>query len=156
VLTLASGCHEAVAAAMPAGTATLDALDFLERHADTLRFRAFEGRVALHLPCTQRNVVGSAPALRRLLARVPGLDLVALDGGYGCCGAAGTGMLLDREHAASFRAPLLRQLDAGGARLLLSANIGCRLHLQSGTAVPVLHPVEFLARQLDGALRAAQ
>ncbi|GGZ70687.1 glycolate oxidase iron-sulfur subunit [Lysobacter xinjiangensis] len=156
VLTLASGCHEAVAAAMPDGTATVDALDVLDRHADALAFRSFAGRVALHLPCTQRNVVGSVPALRRLLARVPGLDLIILDAGYGCCGASGSAMLLDRERAASFRDPLLYQLDASGATLLLSANIGCRLHLQSGTAVPVLHPVEFLARQLDGSFPPAQ
>ncbi|HZX79376.1 MAG TPA: (Fe-S)-binding protein [Lysobacter sp.] len=156
VLTLASGCHEAVAAALTESTAAHDALDYLDRHAGALAFRPFDGRVALHLPCTQRNVVGSVPALRRLLARVPGLDLVVLDAGHDCCGAAGSAMLTDRERATSFREPLLHQLEQSGAALLLSANVGCRLHLQTGIAVPALHPVEFLARQLDGSVRPTQ
>ena len=146
VLTLASGCHEAVAGALPGRT--MDALDFLDRHADRLAFAARPERIALHLPCTQRNVVGSAPALRRLLARVPGLEVVELDAGHGCCGAAGSNMLLDPERAAAFREPLLDQLGSSGATRVLSANIGCRLHLANGTPMPVQHPLELLADAL--------
>ncbi|WP_081974943.1 (Fe-S)-binding protein [Novilysobacter arseniciresistens] len=143
VLTLASGCHEAVAAAV--GASALDAFGFLDRHRDRLRFAERRERVALHLPCTQRNVVKSVPALRRLLASVPGLEVVELDAGFGCCGAAGTAMLVDPEGAAEYRQPLLEQFAASGATLLLSANIGCRLHLANGTAAPVQHPLELLA-----------
>lgn len=145
VLTLASGCHEALAQALHGGPGTLDAIAFLDRHAETLRLRPQRERVALHLPCTQRNVVGSAPALRRLLARVPGLEVIELDAGYGCCGAAGTQMLTEPERAADYRAPLLRQFADSGATRLLSANIGCRLHLGAALAAPVAHPLEFLA-----------
>jgi glycolate oxidase iron-sulfur subunit len=149
VVTLASGCHEAVASALAPGIPVVDALDLLAEYADRLRFRRCDERIALHLPCTQRNVVRSVPTLRRLLAAVPGLDIVALDAGYGCCGAAGTAMLTDATRAASFRAPLIRQLDASGATRVLSANIGCRLHLANATAVPVQHPIEFLGEVLD-------
>lgn len=147
ILTLASGCHESVARALP--DRTLDALDFLDRHADRLRFNVRPERVALHLPCTQRNVVGSVPALRRLLARVPGLEVNELDAGHGCCGAAGSNMLLDPVRAAAFRQPLLDQLRPSGVTRLLSANIGCRLHLANGTAIPVQHPLELLADALQ-------
>ena len=150
VLTLASGCHESLAAALDGGARVQDAVAFLERHADALRLRPRHERVALHLPCTQRNVVGSVPALRRLLARVPGLTLIELDAGYGCCGAAGTQMLTEPERAADYREPLLRQFAASGATQLLSANIGCRLHLGAALAVPVVHPLAFLAQCLDG------
>lgn len=145
VLTLASGCHEALAQSLHGGPRTLDAIAFLDRHADALRLRPQRERVALHLPCTQRNVVGSAPALRRLLARVPGLEVIELNAGYGCCGAAGTQMLTEPERAADYRAPLLRQFADSGATRLLSANIGCRLHLSAALAAPVAHPLEFLA-----------
>ncbi|QDH71060.1 (Fe-S)-binding protein [Marilutibacter alkalisoli] len=147
VLTLASGCHEQVAAAMPDGSETVDALVFLHRHGERLRFRRLDARIALHVPCTQRNVVGSTPALRDLLARVPGLDVVEL--AADCCGAAGTQMVTDPDRAAGFRQPLLDRLHASGATLLLSANIGCRLHLAGGTALPVQHPIELLAAQVD-------
>ena len=149
VLTLASGCHEAVAEALRGAATTCDALDFLAQHADRLRFRPNGERIALHLPCTQRNVVGSDVATRALLARVPGLDIVDLDAGFGCCGAAGTQMLVDPERAAAYRSPLLEQLEATGATRLLSANIGCRLHFANGTRLPVQHPLEFLAECLE-------
>ena len=145
VLTLASGCHEAVAEAMPDGTQVVDAIAFLAARADRLPLRECRERVALHLPCTQRNVVRTAAATRSLLARVPGLDIVELDAGFGCCGAAGTQMATDPARAAQFRAPLLEQLAASGATRLLSANIGCRLHFANAAAVPVQHPLEFLA-----------
>lgn len=142
VLTLASGCHEAVAEAL--GATTIDALGFLAEHAPRLAFAPRHERVALHLPCTQRNVVGSDAALHALLARVPGLEVVVIDAGFGCCGAAGATMLTDPTRAARFRRPLLDALAASGATRLLSANIGCRLHLAGGTALPVQHPLEFL------------
>lgn len=146
VLTLASGCHEAVAQAV--GERVVDASAFLAEHADSLRFAPRRERVALHLPCTQRNVVRSDVALRALLARVPELEVVVVDAGFGCCGGAGTQMLTDPARAARFRQPLLDQFAASGATRLLSANIGCRLHLANGTALPVQHPIEFLSECL--------
>jgi glycolate oxidase iron-sulfur subunit len=153
VLTLASGCHEAVANALDGIAAAKDALDFIAARADRLRFRETRERVALHLPCTQRNVVRSDAATRALLARVPALEVIVLDagmpaGGGGCCGAAGTQMLTEPGRAAHHRQPLLDQLAASGATRLLSANIGCRLHFANGTRVPVQHPLEFLAQSL--------
>jgi glycolate oxidase iron-sulfur subunit len=150
VLTLASGCHESVAQALDGpGRRTVDAIAYLAERAPSLRFRPCEERIALHLPCTQRNVVRSAPALRRLLAQVPGLTVIELDAGYGCCGAAGSQMLDDPDRAARFRAPLLQQLIQSKATRLLSANIGCRLHFAPATTLPVQHPIEFLAGLLE-------
>jgi glycolate oxidase iron-sulfur subunit len=146
VLTLASGCHEAVAAAAGADGHAEDALAFLARHVDRLEWAACPDRVAVHLPCTQRNVVRSTPALRRLLGAVPGLQALELTAGSGCCGAAGTAMLEDPARAAGYRQPLLDQLTGSGATRLLSANLGCRLHLAGGTTIPVEHPLEFLLR----------
>lgn len=148
VLGLSSGCHEALADALSGQAVVRDAIDVFAERADRLRFAPRAVRVALHLPCTQRNVVHSDGALRTLLARVPGLEIVDLDAGLGCCGAAGTAMLADPARAARFRQPLLDQLAGSGATVVLSANIGCRLHLANGTAVPVRHPLEFLAECL--------
>lgn len=148
VLSLASGCHDALAESLRGGAEVQDAIVAIAGRDDRLRFTPRAERVALHLPCTQRNSVGSDGALRALLARVPGLELVLIDAGFGCCGAAGTQVLTDAERAARFRQPLLDQLAASGASRLLSANIGCRLHLANGTALPVQHPLEFLSECL--------
>ena len=148
VLTLASGCHGSVAHALAGEAETIDAIAWLASRASGLEFQPTPMKVALHLPCTQRNVVRSVAALRSLLARVPGLEVVELDAGTGCCGAAGLNMLLDRDRAAEHRAPLVHQFEDSGATLLLSANIGCRLHLAGATTAPVQHPLEFLASRV--------
>jgi glycolate oxidase iron-sulfur subunit len=147
VLCLASGCQDSLARSLAGGPAVEDALVALDRVADRLAFRPAQGRIALHLPCTQRSVVRSDAALRRLLARVPGLDLVELPD-TGCCGAAGLHQLAEPARAAALRQPLLEALAASGATELISANIGCRLHLAGGTTIPVRHPIDFLAEHL--------
>ncbi|GAB3754098.1 (Fe-S)-binding protein [Lysobacter olei] len=146
VLTLASGCHEAVSATVSRTGQAEDALAFLARHLDRLSWMPCPTRVAVHLPCTQRNVVRSVPALRRLLDAVPELQVVELTAGTGCCGAAGTAMFEDPLRAAGHRQPLLDQLAGSGASCLLSANLGCRLHLAAGTPLTVEHPLEWLLR----------
>jgi glycolate oxidase iron-sulfur subunit len=85
--------------------------------------------------------------MRRLLARIPGLQLIELPD-TGCCGAAGTYMFDQPARATALRLPLLDALNASGASILLSANIGCRLHLANGTPIVVQHPLEFLASHL--------
>ena len=148
VLSLASGCRDALATSIGDGRDVRDALAWLDAVAPPLVFTRQDLRVGLHLPCTQRRDPSAVAALRRLLARVPGLVVVELDGGFGCCGAAGTQMLTDPGQASALRAPLLEQVARSGVDCVLSANIGCRLHLANGLDLPVLHPLELLAATL--------
>ena len=148
VLTLASGCHSSVDEALSGTAAAVDAIAFLHQRRTHLRFREHRERIAVHLPCTQRNVVKSIAALRGLLASVPGLEIIELTAGYGCCGAAGTQVLLEPTRADAYRQPLIEQFERSGATRLLSANIGCRLHFANATTAPVQHPLEFLASYL--------
>lgn len=160
VLTLATGCHAAVAGALAgagadaaareaAAVATAeDALAWLAARADALPpLRASTLTVALHRPCSQAASPAGAPALAALLARIPGLRVVALPDA-GCCGAGGTRALHDAGGAARHAAPLLAATRAAGADRLLSTNIGCRLHLTPLAGVPVQHPLDFLAEHL--------
>ena len=146
VLSLASGCQRLLTQSLAGQAPVFDAIEFLEREGARLRFRPAAGKVALHLPCTQR-VAKTDAALRRLLARIPGLDLIELPD-TGCCGAAGLHMLNEPERAGKIRAPLIDALHASGAAQLLSANVGCRLHLANGSKIPVRHPIDFLAEHL--------
>jgi glycolate oxidase iron-sulfur subunit len=146
VVCLASGCQSVLAKSLDGIAHVEDVFSFLDRHGERLAFRKSAGRVALHVPCSQRVLENDAP-LRRLLARIPGLDLVELPD-TGCCGAAGLHMLAEPARAAALRAPLLEALAASGATRLLSANIGCRLHLGNASSIPVRHPIDFLAEHL--------
>lgn len=146
-LTLASGCHADVAKGLGSNWHVQDLLVFLAERAGSIAWRPAVGRVVLHLPCTQRTVPGSVAATRRLLMALPGIDLIELPD-TGCCGAAGSHMLDFPVRAAAFRKPIVEAVQRSGADTLLSANIGCRLHLDASTTITVMHPIEYLAQHL--------
>ena len=74
---------------------------------------------------------------------------VALNESHLCCGSAGTYSVLQPEIAHQLRDRKLGHLGAAASRTaILSANIGCITHLQSGTATPVRHWVELLDEAL--------
>jgi glycolate oxidase iron-sulfur subunit len=61
-----------------------------------------------------------------------------------CCGSAGTYSVLQPVLAKALRDRKLKYLAASNPSGILSANIGCIQHLQSGTNLPVRHWVEVL------------
>jgi glycolate oxidase iron-sulfur subunit len=67
-----------------------------------------------------------------------------------CCGSAGTYSVLQPGLAGRLRDRKLRNLAALRPDCIVSANIGCILHLQSGTTTPVRHWVEVLDEALCG------
>ncbi|MBA4286347.1 MAG: hypothetical protein C0434_12520 [Xanthomonadaceae bacterium] len=129
-----------------------DPVDFLLEHGKRLRFRATPLTVAIHEPCTQKNVIRRGDALRTLLARIPALRIVELDATGRCCGAAGTHFIAHPAEADALLQPKLDAIDALAPDLIVSANIGCALHLAGGLrragglSPEVLHPVRLLAR----------
>lgn len=148
----ASGCQSAFAAALAPQVPVMDVASLL---VEDPRFKSIElqpvhRQVALHLPCTQRGLAGACDATRRLLARVPGLIWTEL-ADTGCCGAGGAHALQFPQRADALRQPLVDAFIASGATTLVSANIGCRLHLAGAEAlasIDILHPLELLAEAL--------
>ena len=67
-----------------------------------------------------------------------------------CCGSAGTYSVLQPGIAYELRDRKLRNLHEAQPRAIVSANIGCITHLQSGTQTPVRHWVELLDDALAG------
>ena len=110
-----------------------------------------EARVCYDDPChlLHGQRVGEAP--RRLLAAIPGLELVPHADAAACCGAAGTYNL---TQPAMSRAVLARKLDALAAAdpdAIATGNPGCLMQLRRGAAerglrAEVLHPIELLDR----------
>jgi glycolate oxidase iron-sulfur subunit len=58
--------------------------------------------------------------------------------------------VLQPELAHRLRDRKLAQLQAVQAQVIVSANIGCIQHLQTGTTVPVRHWIEVLDEALSG------
>jgi glycolate oxidase iron-sulfur subunit len=121
---------------------------------DTTRLRPLKEIVAVHVPCSQRNMLRDPSAASDLLRRIPAIRLVSLPENAFCCGAAGSYLLHEPETAQALLAPKLRELLALDARILVTTNTGCALHVaagarEAGLRLEVLHPVELVLRQLD-------
>lgn len=160
VLVTASGCFADLRDEVAAGTAlrVVDAQAFIAAApgSGALRFRPLRQRAALHLPCTQVNVVGATTDIRALLQRIPELELTTLPEQPRCCGAAGSYFLEQPALADRLRNEKLDQAERLQPDVLLTTNIGCRLHLGNGlrdrgSRVVVRHPLTLLAEQLDPA-----
>ncbi|WBX99955.1 glycolate oxidase subunit GlcF [Ramlibacter tataouinensis] len=114
------------------------------------RVRAPQGVLAYHPPCTlqhgQQLRGGVEAGLRQL-----GFDVrLPLDESHLCCGSAGTYSVLQPGLSRQLRDRKLGHLGALQPQAVISANIGCITHLQSGTGVPVRHWVEVLDESLQG------
>jgi glycolate oxidase iron-sulfur subunit len=149
LVTITSGCLGTLRRALP-GVRVEHVPTLLAAHADKLRFRPLAARVALHLPCTQVNVADDGNALRRLLQRVPHLDVRLVPAPPTCCGAAGSHMLQFPQRAANLRVRKQAQIKALAPAQWLSSNIGCRLHLSVDfdSTITHAHPLTLLAQQL--------
>ncbi len=107
-------------------------------------------RVALHLPCTLRNVTREGRELPELLARLPGVTLVSVSAAPNCCGAGGTAMLTQPRMADDLGRATLAALRADQPDIIVSANVGCSVHLRAlvEEGIPILSPARFLAGRL--------
>jgi glycolate oxidase iron-sulfur subunit len=106
-----------------------------------------EKRVAYHPPCTLQHGQQIRGKVEGVL-RAVGVDVVLCAESHLCCGSAGTYSVLQPELAHQLRDRKLANLDATGAGEIVSANIGCLTHLQSGTDTPVTHWIELVDRLL--------
>ena len=132
-----------------------DILEFLSTREwpDEMKLRPLRAKVAVHEPCSQRNVLESAALIYELLERIPELEVVPLPGNEICCGAGGTKMVTQPELAQPLRDEKVASLLDTEAELLVSTNLSCALHLAAGIrqadgGIEVIHPVRLLAEQL--------
>ncbi len=133
----------------------IDIMDFLAQRfrPGELQFKELRAKVAVHEPCSQRNVLQNHEVVYELLANIPGLEVSPLADNKICCGAGGTKMITQPALANPPRDEKVAALLQSGAELLVTTNLSCALHLASGVReagreIEVVHPVQLLARQL--------
>jgi glycolate oxidase iron-sulfur subunit len=114
------------------------------------KVRAPQGLLAFHPPCTLQHGQKLRGGVEQFLGALGFQVRVALNESHLCCGSAGTYSVLHPDIATTLRDRKLGHLGALAPAAIVSANIGCIQHLQSGTATPVRHWVELL----DDALAA--
>ncbi len=106
------------------------------------RVKASAGVLAYHPPCTLQHGQKLRGGVEQWLGELGFEVRVAPVESHLCCGSAGTYSVLQPETAGRLRDRKLGHLGELQPRAIVSANIGCIAHLQSGTGVPVRHWVE--------------
>ena len=108
------------------------------------------GLQAYHPPCTLQHGQQLKGGVEALLTQLGFEVKTAASEAHLCCGSAGTYSVLNPELSKQLRDRKLGHLQALQPEGIISANIGCITHLQSGCSTRVRHWVELL----DEALKA--
>ncbi|HWI82169.1 glycolate oxidase subunit GlcF [Ramlibacter sp.] len=115
------------------------------------RVRPAAGLLAFHPPCSLQHGMKLRGGVEQHLGELGFQVRVANAESHLCCGSAGTYSVLQPKLATELRDRKLGHLGELRPQAIISANMGCITHLQSGTATPVRHWVEVL----DAALAPA-
>ncbi len=129
---------------------TRDLAELLPELATALRGKVHPKRatrLAFHPPCTLQHGQKLRGGVEAHLGAL-GFDVKLAADAHLCCGSAGTYSVLQPGLATQLRDRKLGALAALDAQVVVSANIGCIQHLQSGTTTPVRHWVEVLDEAL--------
>ena len=100
-------------------------------------------KIAIHIPCTLQHALGQTSTVREIFSRL-GFELAQTSEEHLCCGSAGTYSLLQPELSNRLQQRKLKALELDTPDVIATGNIGCQLHLQSGTDTPVQHWIELL------------
>ena len=106
------------------------------------------GLQAYHPPCTLQHGQQLKGGVEKCLSELGFEVKTAANEAHLCCGSAGTYSVLNPELSKQLRDRKLGHLQALQPEGILSANIGCITHLQSGCGTPVRHWVELLDEAL--------
>ena len=109
------------------------------------------GLQAYHPPCTLQHGQQLKGGVEKHLGDLGFQIKVTANESHLCCGSAGTYSVLNPELSKQLRDRKLGHLNALEPKGVISANIGCITHLQSGSGLPVRHWVELLDGALDSA-----
>jgi len=125
-----------------------DPLQLLDKASlEQLAIRPRKARLAVHTPCTLQHALKLNGATEALLGRL-GYELCEVNEGHLCCGSAGTYSILQPELSGQLRERKLRALTADHPDLIVTANIGCLMHLVESDGVPVQHWLTLVADDL--------
>jgi glycolate oxidase iron-sulfur subunit len=130
---------------------TRDLSELLPDLVDTLKpkVRGIKTRqLAFHPPCTLQHGQQLRGGVETHLNALGFEVKVAGSESHLCCGSAGTYSVLQPKLAYELRDRKLANLAPLAPQAIVSANIGCIQHLQTGTTTPVKHWVEVLDEAL--------
>ena len=119
----------------------------LEHWPEELKLAPSRSKVAVHEPCSQRNVLKNQSSVYALLQKIPELQITALADNHLCCGAGGTYLLSHPENAGRLKSMKQQCVIAAEADCVISSNFTCAafFNIKGGKAC---HPLVLVAGQL--------
>ncbi|UJP00140.1 MAG: glycolate oxidase subunit GlcF, partial [Nitrosomonas sp.] len=112
------------------------------------RAHAGKTKLSFHSPCTLQHGMQIRGVVEKILHSA-GFDLTAVPNAHLCCGSAGTYSILQPELSQQLLKNKVTALESGKPDQIATANIGCLMHLQTGTALSVKHWIELLDERLS-------
>ncbi len=100
-------------------------------------------RVAFHSPCTLQHGLQINGRVESILNNF-GIETTSVRNSHLCCGSAGTYSLLQPKLSQQLLDDKLNCLNEGKPDAIVTANIGCLMHLQSKSKIPVKHWIELI------------
>lgn len=111
---------------------------------DLSKFTHFDNQtITFHSPCTLQHGQQLQGVVEQALRKL-GYRVNPVKDAHLCCGSAGTYSLFNPTMAKQLRDNKLENLLAHKTDVIVTANIGCLMHLQKGTEVQVKHWIEIL------------
>jgi glycolate oxidase iron-sulfur subunit len=104
-------------------------------------------KLAFHSPCTLQHGMKIRGVVEKILLAA-GFRLTPVPDSHLCCGSAGTYSILQPELSRQLLENKVKALESGAPDRIATANIGCLMHVQSGTSLPVDHWIEILDEAL--------
>ncbi|MEQ8937674.1 MAG: heterodisulfide reductase-related iron-sulfur binding cluster, partial [Gammaproteobacteria bacterium] len=128
---------------------TKDIAEFIQDNdLSKLEFTRADIPIAFQSPCTLQHGQKLTGVVEDILQRL-GCRLVPVDNAYLCCGSAGVYSLLQTTISQQVKQEKLKTLLQNDAELILTANIGCLVHLDQSSPVPVRHWAEYIASRIS-------
>lgn len=103
--------------------------------------------IAIHTPCTLQHAQKLPSNIENIMSDC-GYQLSQIKDKHLCCGSAGTYSITQPKLSEQLREQRLTGLMIGKPDLIVTANIGCLHHLNSGSSVPVHHWIEVIANDI--------
>ena len=112
---------------------------------DIFQFKTIEdeAKLAVHCPCSLQHGQQSSGVVENIMNKL-GYTLSPVRDAHICCGSAGTYSILQPSISKKLRNNKLQTLSEGEPDLIVTANIGCLHHLQSGTSLHIRHWIELI------------
>jgi L-lactate dehydrogenase complex protein LldE len=115
---------------------------------------SFQGRVTYHDGCSGLRELKIKQQPRRLLAAMPGLELIEMPGTETCCGFGGLFSVKFPDISNAMVSAKTKSSEATGAELMLSGELGCLLNVagklsRQGSQLACRHVAEVLAGEMD-------